>query len=199
MSGQITTQTRFHITPFQPLSLQVNILIILISPPTFQVESFRWRGEETLCGGGGQTEAAAPEGARRWGRLTYCNLRVQEYPDYKYRPRKKMKGSPGCPLSGQGPLSPTSRTPKTRPGCLKPRFGVRPGRLGQNNNMTGTSTSTILHHKTVMTAGVQVLSACNAQPRVIAVALWNWVTIDHDGSLGYRLIFISQLNCTFWR
>jgi len=84
-------------------------------------------------------------------------LHQKEYPDYKYRPRKKMKGSPGCPLSGQGPLSPTSRTPKTRPGCLKPRFGVRPGRLGQNNNMTGTSTSTILHHKTVMTAGVQSL------------------------------------------
>ena len=81
-------------------------------------------------------------------------LHQKEYPDYKYRPRKKMKGSPGCPLSGPGPLSPCSKTPKTRPGCLKPRFGVRPGRLGQNNNMTGTNT--ILHHKTVMTAGVQV-------------------------------------------
>jgi transcription factor SOX4/11/12 (SOX group C) len=82
-------------------------------------------------------------------------LHQKEYPDYKYRPRKKMKGSPGCPLSGPGPLSPCSKTPKTRPGCLKPRFGVRPGRLGQNNNMTGTNT--ILHHKTVMTAGVQSL------------------------------------------
>ena len=81
-------------------------------------------------------------------------LHMKEYPDYKYRPRKKMKGSPGCPLSGPGPLSPCSKTPKTRPGCLKPRFGVRPGRLGQNNNMMGTNT--ILHHKTVMTAGVQV-------------------------------------------
>ena len=74
----------------------------------------------------------------------------QEYPDYKYRPRKKMKGSPGCPISG--PLSPHHKQPqpKTRPGCLKPRFGVRP----TNNNMTGTST--ILHQKTVMTNGVQV-------------------------------------------
>ena len=67
-----------------------------------------------------------------------------------------MKGSPGCPISG--PLSPVHhnhKQPKTRPGCLKPRFGVRPaGRLGENNNMTGTHT--ILHQKTVMTTGVQV-------------------------------------------
>jgi len=83
-------------------------------------------------------------------------LHQQEYPDYKYRPRKKMKGSPGCPISG--PLSPHQhhKQPKTRPGCLKPRFGVRPaGRLGDNNNMTGTHT--ILHQKTVMTNGVQSL------------------------------------------
>ena len=67
-----------------------------------------------------------------------------------------MKGSPGCPITG--PLSPhhnLHKQPKTRPGCLKPRFGVRPaGRLGENNNMMGTST--ILHQKTVMTNGVQV-------------------------------------------
>lgn len=83
-------------------------------------------------------------------------LHQQEYPDYKYRPRKKMKGSPGCPITG--PLSPHHhlKQPKTRPGCLKPRFGVRPaGRLGENNNMMGTST--ILHQKTVMTNGVQSL------------------------------------------
>jgi len=79
------------------------------------------------------------------------NLHQQEYPDYKYRPRKKLKGSPGCP---QGPMHSPKQPPKTRPGCLKPRFGVRPaGRLGQNNNMSNT----ILHHKTVMTAGVQSL------------------------------------------
>jgi len=80
-------------------------------------------------------------------------LHQQEYPDYKYRPRKKMKGSPGCPLTG--PLSPHHhQQPKSRPGCLKPRFGVRPaGRLSENNNMTNT----ILHHKTVLTNGVQSL------------------------------------------
>ena len=97
-------------------------------------------------------------------------LHQKEYPDYKYRPRKKMKGSPGCPISGPGPLSPSSKTPKTRPGCLKPRFGVRPGRLGQNNNMTGTNT--ILHHKTVMTAGVQVSQYLpNGSPPVTQPAL----------------------------
>jgi len=80
------------------------------------------------------------------------HLHQQEYPDYKYRPRKKLKGSPGCP---PGPMQ-NNKQPKTRPGCLKPRFGVRPGRLGPvNNNMAGHTT--ILHHKTVMTAGVQNL------------------------------------------
>ena len=108
---------------------------------------------------------------------------LQEYPDYKYQPRKKMKGAvPGCPgLASPGPLSPHGpahghahhKQPKTRPGCLKPRlyldsryvdldleyvsrFGLsRPaGVRGENNNMTGTST--ILHQKTVMTTGVQV-------------------------------------------
>lgn len=90
-------------------------------------------------------------------------LHQQEYPDYKYRPRKKMKGAvPGCPgLASPGPLSPHGpahhKQPKTRPGCLKPRFGLsRPaGVRGENNNMTGTST--ILHQKTVMTTGVQSL------------------------------------------
>jgi len=84
-------------------------------------------------------------------------LHMQEYPDYKYRPRKKLKSSPGCP---SGPI-PSPKQPKidcteqSRPGCLKPRFGVRPGRMVQNNNMTGTNT--ILHQKTVMTTGVQSL------------------------------------------
>eukprot|EP00090_Calanus_glacialis_P003789 TRINITY_DN12819_c0_g1_i1.p1 TRINITY_DN12819_c0_g1~~TRINITY_DN12819_c0_g1_i1.p1 ORF type:complete len:457 (-),score=90.32 TRINITY_DN12819_c0_g1_i1:802-2172(-) len=84
-------------------------------------------------------------------------MHMQEYPDYKYRPRKKLKTSPGCP---SGPIH-SPKQPKiecfeqSRPGCLKPRFGVRPGRLHQNNNMNGTNT--ILHHKTVMTTGVQSL------------------------------------------
>jgi len=84
-------------------------------------------------------------------------LHMQEYPDYKYRPRKKLKSSPGCP---SGPI-PSPKQPKidyfeqSRPGCLKPRFGVRQGRMVQNNNMTGTNT--ILHQKTVMTTGVQSL------------------------------------------
>jgi len=84
-------------------------------------------------------------------------LHMQEYPDYKYRPRKKLKSSPGCP---SGPI-PSPKQPKidyfeqSRPGCLKPRFGVRPGRMVQNNNMTGSNT--ILHQKTVMTTGVQSL------------------------------------------
>jgi len=84
-------------------------------------------------------------------------LHMQEYPDYKYRPRKKLKSSPGCP---SGPI-PSPKQPKmeeqSRPGCLKPRFGVRPGRMVQNNNINMTGTNTILHQKTVMTAGVQSL------------------------------------------
>ena len=97
---------------------------------------------------------------------------MKEYPDYKYRPRKKLKSSPGCP---SGPI-PSPKQPKvllasstkysthikmeeqSRPGCLKPRFGVRPGRMVQNNNINMTGTNTILHQKTVMTAGVQVLT-----------------------------------------
>ena len=92
-----------------------------------------------------------------------------------------MKGSPGCPISG--PLSPVHhnhKQPKTRPGCLKPRFGVRPaGRLGENNNMTGTHT--ILHQKTVMTNGVQVQYShcCSHGDIYIWCKVWSIITEDH--------------------
>ncbi len=33
-----------------------------------------------------------------WG-VPYINITAKEYPDYKYRPRKKMKTSPGCPVA----------------------------------------------------------------------------------------------------
>jgi len=88
------------------------------------------------------------------------NLHQQEYPDYKYRPRKKLKtGGPGCPPT-PGPScpkqQPKSALLQSRPGCLKPRFGVRPGI--QNNNLNlGSLGNTILHHKTVLTTGVQSL------------------------------------------
>ena len=135
MSGQITGTA--------PLATQHSHQSQHLTPDFWHKIFFRWKALDD--------EARKPfvEEADR-----LRQLHQKEYPDYKYRPRKKMKGSPGCPLSGPGPLSPSSKTPKTRPGCLKPRFGVRPGRLGQNNNMTGTNT--ILHQKTVMTAGVQV-------------------------------------------
>jgi len=82
-------------------------------------------------------------------------LHQQEYPDYKYRPRKKLKT--GGPCGSPGPINPCSKQhPKSRPGCLKPRFGVRPGT--QNNNLRGLSgCNTILHHKTILTTGVQSL------------------------------------------
>ena len=85
-----------------------------------------------------------------------------------------MKGSPGCPISG--PLSPHHKQPqpKTRPGCLKPRFGVRP----INNNMTGTNT--ILHQKTVMTNGVQVREQLSLT-MPIKMCIWS-VTMDHNGA-----------------
>lgn len=81
------------------------------------------------------------------------SLHQQEYPDYKYRPRKKLK--PGGPCGPPGPSTSScpKQQPKSRPGCLKPRFGVRPGT--QNNNLLGSNT--ILHHKTVLTTGVQCL------------------------------------------
>merc|ERR1719205_388265 len=89
------------------------------------------------------------------------NLHQQEYPDYKYRPRKKLKtgGPGGCPPT-PGPScpkqQPKSALLQSRPGCLKPRFGVRPGI--QNNNLNlGSIGNTILHHKTVLTTGVQSL------------------------------------------
>jgi len=89
------------------------------------------------------------------------NLHQQEYPDYKYRPRKKLKtgaGPGGCPPT-PGPScpkqQPKSALLQSRPGCLKPRFGVRPGI--QNNNLNLALGNTILHHKTVLTTGVQSL------------------------------------------
>jgi len=69
-------------------------------------------------------------------------LHQQEYPDYKYRPRKKLKTSPGCPMA-----SPPKQTNKERG-----RFG-RDGLLLENNNLT---VSPYLH-KTVITSGVQSL------------------------------------------
>jgi len=78
------------------------------------------------------------------------HLHQQEYPDYKYRPRKKLKT--GSPCGPPGPSPCPKQQPKSRPGCLKPRFGGRP----HNNNMLMGS-NTILHHKTVLTTGVQSL------------------------------------------
>jgi hypothetical protein len=65
-------------------------------------------------------------------------LHQQEYPDYKYRPRKKLKGSPGCPMT-----SPPKQTHKDRG-----RYG-RDGLMLENNNLNYL-------HKTVVTTGVQV-------------------------------------------
>jgi len=73
-------------------------------------------------------------------------LHQQEYPDYKYRPRKKLKTSPGCSLS-----SPSKPSNKDRLG-LKPKFG-RDGLL-EINNLNGHQT---FLHKTVVTTGVQSL------------------------------------------
>jgi len=64
-------------------------------------------------------------------------LHQQEYPDYKYRPRKKLKGSPGCPMT-----SPPKQTHKERG-----RYG-REGLMLENNNLNYL-------HKTVVTTGVQ--------------------------------------------
>ena len=57
---------------------------------------------------------------------------------------------PPCPTF----LLPQSALLQSRTGCLKPRFGVRPGI--QNNNLNLGIGNTILHHKTVLTTGVQV-------------------------------------------
>jgi len=80
----------------------------------------------------------------------------------RYRPRKKLKTGgpgPGCPPT-PGPScpkqQPKSALLQSRPGCLKPRFGVRPGIQNNNLNSLGIG-NTILHHKTVLTTGVQSL------------------------------------------
>ena len=66
-------------------------------------------------------------------------------------PSQKFLLSPPSPTF----LLPQSALLQSRPGCLKPRFGVRPGI--QNNNLNlGSLGNTILHHKTVLTTGVQV-------------------------------------------
>jgi hypothetical protein len=59
-------------------------------------------------------------------------LHQQEYPDYKYRPRKKLKSSPGCPVA----------TPPKQKDRLR----------YENNNLSHPYL-----HKTVTTAGVQRL------------------------------------------
>ncbi|XP_023321666.1 transcription factor sem-2 [Eurytemora carolleeae] len=67
-------------------------------------------------------------------------LHMQEYPDYKYRPRKKLKTSPGCNL----PL-PIKQSKD------KGRYG-RDGLMIENNNIKNQ-----FLHKTVITSGVQSL------------------------------------------
>jgi len=112
------------------------------------------------------------------------NLHQQEYPEYKYRPRKKLKtGGPGnCPPT-PGPScpkqQPKSALLQSRPGCLKPRFGVRPGIQNNNLNLMG---NTILHHKTVLTTGVQSLPTGVPDDR-----LKLRVTIDQKYQQGRRL------------
>lgn len=104
------------------------------------------------------------------------SLHQQEYPDYKYRPRKKLKaGGPGCAQPSQGQSKQLPKHPQShlqaRPGCLKPRFG--------NNNMLGSNT--ILHHKTVLTTGVQSLPTGVPEDR-----LKLRVTIDQKFREGIR-------------
>jgi len=74
-------------------------------------------------------------------------LHQQEYPDYKYRPRKKLKTSPGCPVASP----PKQLTNKDK--MLKGRFG-RDGLMLDNNNLHSAQS---FLHKTVITSGVQSL------------------------------------------
>ena len=74
--------------------------------------------------------------------------------------------------------------PQSRPGCLKPRFGGRP----HNNNMLMGS-NTILHHKTVLTTGVQVLGHyiwCYTTSNTTLpcyTVLQHWYTILHHNTV----------------